>query len=63
MYDQKVLEDQYITSETLYKTYIRETNNVVKFPTRQLLPRKRRINCQDQVGCFVVQALSSPSPK
>ena len=30
---QEVLEDQYITTETLYKTYIRETNDVVKLPT------------------------------
>ena len=37
---QKVLEDQYITGETLYKTYIRETNDVVKLPTRQMSPRK-----------------------
>jgi hypothetical protein len=33
---QKVLEHQYITAETLYKTYIRETNDVVKLPTRQM---------------------------
>ena len=31
MDDQKVLGDQYITTETLYRTYIRETNDVVKF--------------------------------
>ena len=37
---QKVLEDQYITAETLYKTYIREANDVVKLPTRQMSPRK-----------------------
>ena len=37
---QKVLEDQYITSETLYKTFIREANDVVKLPTRQMSPRK-----------------------
>ena len=36
--DQKVLEGQYITTETLYKTYIRETNDVVKLPTRQMSP-------------------------
>ena len=39
---QKVLEHQYITTETLYKTYIRETNDVVKLPTRQMSPRKRQ---------------------
>jgi hypothetical protein len=33
---QKVLEYQYITAETLYKTYIREANDVVKLPTRQM---------------------------
>ena len=33
---QKVLEKQYITAETLYKTYIRETNDVVKLSTRQM---------------------------
>jgi hypothetical protein len=37
---QKVLEHQYITAETLYKTYIREANDVVKFPTRQMSPLK-----------------------
>ena len=37
---QKVLEDQYITAETLYKTYIRETNDVVKLSTRQMSPWK-----------------------
>ena len=37
---QKVLEHQYITTETLYKTYIREANDVVKLPTRQMSPRK-----------------------
>jgi hypothetical protein len=37
---QKVLEHQYITAETLYKTYIREANDVVKLPTRQMSPRK-----------------------
>ena len=37
---QKVLEHQYITVETLYKTYIREANDVVKLPTRQMSPRK-----------------------
>jgi hypothetical protein len=37
---QKVLEHQYITAETLYKTFIREANDVVKFPTRQMSPRK-----------------------
>jgi hypothetical protein len=39
---QKDLEDQYITTETLYKTYIRETNDVVKLSTRQMSPRKTR---------------------
>ena len=33
---QKVLEKQYITAETLYKTYIREANDVVKLSTRQM---------------------------
>jgi hypothetical protein len=33
---QKVLEKQYITVETLYKTYIREANDVVKLSTRQM---------------------------
>jgi hypothetical protein len=37
---QKVLEYQYIISETLYKTYIREANDVVKLPTRQMSPSK-----------------------
>ena len=37
---QKVLEYQYITAETLYKTYIREANDVVKLSTRQMSPRK-----------------------
>ena len=37
---QKVLEHQYITAGTLYKTYIREANDVVKFPTRQMSPYK-----------------------
>ena len=32
----KVLEKQYITVETLYKTYIREGNDVVKLSTRQM---------------------------
>ncbi len=40
---QKVLEDQYITGETLYRTYIRESNDVVKLPTRQMSPRKTQI--------------------
>ena len=35
---QEVLEDQYITAETLYKTYIREANDVVKLSTRQMSP-------------------------
>jgi hypothetical protein len=34
---QKVLEHQYITAETLYKTYIREANDVVQLPTPQML--------------------------
>jgi hypothetical protein len=42
MEDQKVLEKQYITTETLYKTYIRESNDVVKLPTRQILPQEKR---------------------
>ena len=33
---QKVLENQYITVETLYKTYIREKNDVLKLSTRQM---------------------------
>ena len=33
---QKVLEKQHITAETLYKTYIRESNDVVKLSTRQM---------------------------
>ena len=33
---QTVLEDQNITTETLYKTYIREANDVVKLSTRQM---------------------------
>jgi hypothetical protein len=37
---QKVLEHQYITAETLYKTFIREANDVVKFATRQMSPLK-----------------------
>ena len=37
---QKVLEHQYITAETLYKTYIREVNDVVKLSTRQMSLRK-----------------------
>jgi hypothetical protein len=37
---QKVLEHQYITAESLYKTYIRESNDVVKLPTRQMSQRK-----------------------
>jgi hypothetical protein len=37
---QKVLDHQHITAETLYKTFIRETNDVVKLPTRQMSPRK-----------------------
>jgi hypothetical protein len=36
MDDQKVLEKLYITGETLYKTYMRETNAVVKLSTRQM---------------------------
>ncbi len=39
---QKVLEDQYITVETLYKTYIREANDVVKLPTRQMSPHQKK---------------------
>ncbi len=35
---QKVLEDHYITVATLHKTYIRESNDVVKLPTRQMSP-------------------------
>jgi len=42
MDDQKVLEKQYITTETLYKTYIRESNEVVKLLTRQILPQEKR---------------------
>ena len=33
-----MLEKQYITAETLYKTYIREANDVVKLSTRQMSP-------------------------
>jgi hypothetical protein len=33
---QKVFENQYITAETLYKTYIRGSNDVVKLSTRQM---------------------------
>jgi hypothetical protein len=40
MDDQKVLEKEYITVETLYKTYIREENDVVKFPTRPMSPHQ-----------------------
>jgi hypothetical protein len=38
----KVLEDQYITAETLCKTYIRETNDVVKLSTRQMSPLQKK---------------------
>jgi hypothetical protein len=37
---QKFLDHQYITAETLYKTFIREANDVVKLPTRQMSPLK-----------------------
>jgi hypothetical protein len=37
-----VLENQYITAETLYKTYIRETNDVVKLSTRQMSPDQQK---------------------
>jgi hypothetical protein len=40
---QKVLEHQYITVETLYETYIRESNDVVKLPTRQMSPQDAEI--------------------
>ncbi len=33
-------QHQYITTETLYKTYIREENDVVKLPTRLMSPHK-----------------------
>ena len=33
---EKDLERKYNTTETLYKTCIRESNNVVEFPTRQM---------------------------
>ena len=39
---QKVLEKQYITAETLYKTYIREANDVVKLSTRQMSPDQQK---------------------
>jgi hypothetical protein len=42
-----------LPGETLCKTYIREANDVVKLSTRQMSPRKKR-NCQEEVGCFVV---------
>jgi hypothetical protein len=37
----KDLEGQYITSVTLYKTYIRESSDVVKLPTRQMSPHQK----------------------
>ena len=45
---QKVLEHQYITTETLYKTYIREANDVLKL-TRQHLDCRHTRNrtCQE----------------
>ena len=39
---QKVIEKQYITAETLYKTYIRESNDVVKLSTRQMSPVQKK---------------------
>jgi hypothetical protein len=33
----KVLQNQYITVETLYKAYIRVTNDVLKLTTPQIL--------------------------
>ena len=39
---QKVLEKKYITTETLYKTYIREANDVVKLSTRQMSPVQQK---------------------
>ena len=39
---QKVFKHQYITSETLYMTYLRETNDVVKLTTPRQSPRKKQ---------------------
>jgi len=39
---QKVLQGQYITVETLYMTYLRETNDVLKLTTPRQSPRKKQ---------------------
>jgi hypothetical protein len=44
---EKDLERKYNTTETLYMTYIRESNDVVEFPTRQMSP----YNKQDVSWC------------
>ena len=39
---QKVLQRQYITAETLYMTYLREANDVLKPTTPRLSSRKKK---------------------
>ena len=39
---QKVLQRQYITVETLYMTYLREANDVLKLTTPRQSPRKKK---------------------
>ena len=39
---QKVLQGQYITAETLYMTYLREANDVLKLTTPRQSPRKKQ---------------------
>ena len=39
---QKVLQHQYSTAETLYMTYLREANDVLKQTTPRLSPRKKQ---------------------
>ncbi len=38
----KVLQDQYSTAETLYKTYIRESNDVLKLTTPRMSSHKNQ---------------------
>ena len=39
---QKVFQGQYITTETLYMTYLREANDVLKLTTPRQSPRKKQ---------------------
>ena len=60
---QKVLQRQYITVETLYMTYLREANDVLKLTTPRQSPRKTQKFSGGFRGVSVLESEASEPPE